>query len=111
MIIAQRPFFRSRAGAVEAALPQMPSGTLLGDQLLLQTLAAPLSDQLLDLSTLQPDYLSFYVPRSAFAPPLFPENTVYGTSITYEWRADRQDWFCGTEGLSKSQSGCRRVLD
>lgn len=111
VIIAQSPFYRSRAGAVEAALTQMPSGTLLGDKLLLQALAAPLSDQILDLGALAPDYLSFYVPRSAFAPPLFPENTTYGTSITYEWREDRKDWFCGTDDLSEAQYECRRVLD
>ncbi|WP_371224112.1 hypothetical protein [Roseovarius sp. 2305UL8-3] len=111
VIIAQRPFFRSRAGAVEEALRQMPSGTLLGDKLLLQALAAPLMDQMLDLGALDPDYLTFYVPRSAFAPPLFPENTTYGTSLTYEWREDRKDWFCGTEDLSDAQYECRRVLD
>ena len=111
VVIAREPFYLSRGGALEAAIRQMPTGTFLGGYLNLNALAAQVQENQLNFATLQPDYLSLYISRSAYLPPLFPENTTYGSRRSYDWKAERANWFCGGEDLGKTQINCRNSLD
>lgn len=110
VIIERRPFYLSRAGQIESGLHLTPKATLLGGYLSLELLAASITDNQMDLGTIQPDYLSFYNARSAFKVPLFPENTVYGSTRDYDWAQARQEWFCGSGDLSDAQHRCKRAL-
>jgi len=110
VIIDQSPYYLSRTGLIENALHLMPTSFALGDYLVLETLAAPILNNHLDLGHITPDYLTFYNARKAYKAPLFPENTVTGSWRNYDENRDRQDWFCGSGERTAEQYDCARAL-
>lgn len=111
VVISQQPHYLNRASSVMKALPQAPTGTLLGDRLSVTDLAAPLEGNRLDLASIRPDLLTFHIARRARRAPLFLEHVTYGSALGWAWRESRADWFCGSgPGLTDAQDNCRHAL-
>lgn len=111
VVISRGSYYLSRASSVIDALPQKPSGTLLGDYLSVNDLATPIENNRLDLASAEPELLTFYNARRARKAPLFMENTTYGSDHGRVWRESRADWFCGRgQNLTDAQYDCREAL-
>ncbi len=111
VIYARSAFYLARSGAIEAALPHMPTATLLGDKLYVLDFAAPLTSNQLSLAQLKPDLLNFYNARTAYKVPLFIEHYAGSAAHSYDWRTDRANWYCGEgAGLTRAQQKCSNAF-
>lgn len=112
-VFERRIFYRNRATGIVENLPQTPKGTFLGQHLSITDLAAPLQENTLDISTLEPDLLTFYISRDARAVPLFVENTITASERDWKWRASRENWYCGDDYQTRTilQRGCSNSID
>ena len=111
VIIARKPYFKTRAGVLEQALPQYQAIPGRGEKVVLDLLTAPISDNQLLLAEIAPDVLRFAVVRSAFVAPLFPDNTVYGDTSNYKTRSAWADVVCNGAANQGARHACRRALE
>lgn len=112
LVVSRSVYYKNRKSDFADHLPGWPTSAVLGQHLSLTDLAAPIANNTIDLSQIEPDLLSLYISRKARLAPLFVENTMRGSDRGWEWRRSRADWFCGeAANAAPEQYGCRDELD
>ncbi|NSX55834.1 hypothetical protein [Parasulfitobacter algicola] len=112
VILARQPYYLTKTSSIEPNLPVFPTILGMKDKLILNVMAAPLTDQKLILNQLKPDYLTYRMQRKAVLPPLFPENTMYPERLDYyDLRRETIDAFCGKHRQTPEQRDCARELN